>query len=620
MWKKISRVLAVLLSCVCLVGATGCDAMDWLNGLFDKSSSEDTIADYSVQEYLLGQKNINVADSYSTNFSDSGKDDTLTDDELAELENDQNFSKIKVDEAEALNQGKEVVYKKKSAEYGIEDLAYWGANNNITYPGALLRIDQSGTGLSPLVGLAQKPVTLSLGLEGATGVDYQRKTAKEVTQSSVGECINSLIKGFLKDGAQLPYIISMQLTEIKAKEEINAALGLSFNVGSFFNMDGEFDFQNKASKTYAILTLKQIYYTVNVDYKSSLGAYSLLGDNVTLEQVKAACPENFSPVYVSSVSYGRIAAITLKTEESFQSLRVGLNMSGGYGMFSADTQLELEQKAESGSFEYNCFVYGGSVEGTQSVLSCKSIDKMMESLNQPYDPSKQVGVPISYQLSHIADNSSAKIGFVGDYYYADYIDTIRSGMEVAHYYPWDRETRLTVHDNVGDWEARGAAMIANSNGFILDLSTIDLDYIKAKGENLKIKIALDIAEADDGYQEIYIFNASTTAKQAQNKKVSPLASIACEHGVGKKVSSYNRYIFTASIDPEKITSEKKLVIVLDAYGDSEDTWYCNNLETYISSTTEDTYAMYRLTTDLLTEEKYSSFEEVLNVNESESVQ
>lgn len=627
MWKKISKTISILLSCVCLVGAVGCDGMDWLTNIFNKTSQKEEIADYSVQEYLLGRKAVNAADTFETNFSDSGKEDVLTSDEVEKLKNDKNFSNIKVDEAEALNQGKEVVYKKKTAQYGMEDLSYWGATNNITYPGALLKIDQSGTALTPLVGLEQKPVTLSLGLEGATGVDYQRETAKDVTQSSVGACISKLVKGFLKDGAQLPYVISMQLTEIKAKEEINAALGLSFNVGSYFNMDGEFDFKNKSSKTYAILTLKQIYYTVNVDYKSSLGAYSLLGDNVTLEQVKAACPENFSPVYVSSVSYGRIAAITLKTEESFQSLRAGLNMTGGYGPFDAEIETKIEQKAESGSFEYNCFVYGGSVEGNQSVLSCKTMDKMLESLNQPYDPTKQVGLPISYQLSHIADNASARVGFVGDYYYADYIDTVRGGMEdYAYSGVLAEEYTVEQWDKEKKWTTGGAAMIAAGESVKIDLSKVDVRYIKKKGLKLKIQVALDIYEESDGQQELILHNKYIQAKDAEKGKDKWLAYAIEEHGgsANKPCKEKYRYLFTFIIDPNNIIDETGLILVFDAKdGDeSSDKWYAQQIEWYVGTAEMDfaekiTYYAKSDKVDLLTEEKPSSFEEVLNAGVTE---
>ncbi|MCI9504076.1 MAG: hypothetical protein HFE26_01615 [Clostridia bacterium] len=51
-----------------------------------------------------------------------------------------------------------------------------------------------------------------------------------------------------------------------------------------------------------MITLKQIYYTVNVDYDTTKGVFSLLDDSVTLTQLQNACAEDFCSIYVSSVS------------------------------------------------------------------------------------------------------------------------------------------------------------------------------------------------------------------------------------------------------------------------------------------------------------------------------
>lgn len=623
MFKRLTSFLAIVLSVVCLFLFVACGKNDsTINDPTNQpptSSTDDSSGggneekpngdssgggneekpnekedDYSrdeeVQDYAQNQIKANIANSYLNNL-ESSPTKTLTDEEVAKAKKDGLLQNIELSASQIPN-NKKVIYKKRSAEYGMNDLMYFGANNNITFPGSLLKINGAGTELAPIIGLKRKPITLSLGLEGATNVDYQRKEVSNIMRSTVGQAINDLVKGFTQENSQLPFVIAMQLTEVKAKEELNATLGLSFNAGSFFNLSSEFDFQTKKDQTYAVLTLKQIYYTVNVDYDFSEGVFSLLDDNVTLSKMKTACSEDYCPVYVSSVSYGRIAAITLKTSDSFKELSAKLNIKGGVGSFNANLSSELEGLSKVNDLHYNWFVYGGSIDGNQDVLNGSSINDMINSLNQPYNPSKVVGVPIYYQLSHIADNSSAKMGFVGDYYYAELVDaepTIREGMRDNIYCLFSGEKK--VEDNYGNYDSYGAGYIANNHYIKVDISKLDLDYIKNIGYNLEIKIELSIKEIDDGYQEVYIYNAGVSPSQVQSGKAPIIACAQIEHGVNTTNKQYEKYILKGVISTDSIT-KNELWIAFDAWGNKEDTWYAKDIKISLNKTKEKTYSMY----------------------------
>ena len=538
--------------------------------------------DYEVQTFAESMKYSYKPDKLATNLSDSPT-------EILD-ENDERIKDIKVAN---VPEGKKVIYKKRSAGYGLDDLAYYGANNNITYAGALLKLNSEDGNISPLVGIKRKPITLSIGEEGATGVDYQRLQVDKVASSTVGQAINELAKGFTKEGAQLPFMTALQLTEIKAKEELNAALGLQFNVGNFFNLNSEFDFKGKGTKTYAVLTLKQVYYTVNVDYYNEDGAFSILGDSVTKEQLQNACGVNFCPAYVSSVSYGRIAAITIKSEESFSEISAGLNIKANVFITSTELDGELNKLSRSSGIEYNWFVYGGSTSGNQEVLNGKNIGDMIKSLNQPYDPAKQVGKPISYQISHLSDNTAAKLGFTGDYYYAEIVDSsdVKLHPEKSESVSKTFTGEYRVDDNYGDYTAYGAGYIANNKVLSIDISTLDLEYIKQSDCRVEILIELSIKEKDDGYQEIYVYNAGVDKNLAQKGKGKPIASVEVEHGVGKVNKNYQKYRLTAVIAPESITGEK-IWIAFDAWGKDEDTWYAKDISITLSKTSKTACTMY----------------------------
>lgn len=538
--------------------------------------------DYEVQTYAENMKFSYKPDKFATSLSNS-PEEVLN-------ESDERIKDIKVANVPA---GKKVIYKKRSAGYGLDDLAYYGANNNITYAGALLKLNSEDGNISPLVGIKRKPITLSIGEEGATGVDYQRLQVDKVTVSTVGQAINELAKGFTKEDAQLPFMTALQLTEVKAKEELNAALGLQFNSGSFFNLNTEFDFKNKGTQTYAVLTLKQVYYTVNVDYFNEDGVFSILDDNVTLEQLQNACGGNFCPAYVSSVSYGRIAAITIKSEKSFSEISAGLNIKANVFITSTELDGELTKLSDSTGIEYNWFVYGGSTIGNQEVLNGKNISDMIKSLNQPYDPAKQVGKPISYQISHLSDNTSAKLGFTGEYYYAEIVDDketyLKPGKSESVSKTFSGEYR--VDDNYGDYNAYGAGYIANNKVLSIDISELDLDYIEKSGCSVEIIIDLSIKEQDDGYQEIYVYNAGVDKNAVQRGQGKAIASIEVEHGVGKVNKNYQKYRLTAVVSRGSINGDR-MWIAFDSWGRDEDTWYAKDITVTLSKTSKAAHAMY----------------------------
>ena len=92
--------------------------------------------DWDVQSYADSQKAVNLANSYSDNLEGSYTQ-ILEGMALEQANQDSKFQAIKVDETALAAKNKKVIYKKRSATYGLEDLSYWGANNNITYAGSL---------------------------------------------------------------------------------------------------------------------------------------------------------------------------------------------------------------------------------------------------------------------------------------------------------------------------------------------------------------------------------------------------------------------------------------------------------------------------------------------------
>ncbi|MDZ4196948.1 MAG: thiol-activated cytolysin family protein, partial [Candidatus Izemoplasmatales bacterium] len=361
-----------------------------------------------INDYVSGLKQNAVYDSFSTDLTRARRVRSVGEEEAS------NLGGIITD----VPLGYRASYQKITTDAGIADITFWGANSNYIFPGSLVKIatpDQSDV-LVPIVGVRRAPYVISSGLEGASGIDYSTKNIQNGTLSEVRTAINDMMKGVLQEGAQLPFNLSTTLTEIKSADELSIALGVSVKVQPVVSVKNQFEFENQKRKTYAVLVLKQVYYTIEADYPIAQGATGFFAANETKARIQAAIKTGDVPAYVSSVSYGRIVIITIKTDYSMQEIENKLKVKVNKGPAEVGVSAELEIDNEDESMELNYFVLGGSIEDNQAVLSASSISEALAALNSKYDPKKTIGVPISYKVSHLSDGSLAKIGSSSEYY------------------------------------------------------------------------------------------------------------------------------------------------------------------------------------------------------------
>jgi len=408
---KIKRLRILLLLPIVLFAFTACAKKPSNAATSNITVTPNTTVFVEVNTYIDGLKENAVADSFSS-ILDSAR--TTTDVSLEEASlNNLNIT---------TPPGYTSCYQKIKAEIGLSDITTWGVNNNIVYPGNILKIadPKSSDMLTQVVGLERAPGKISMNLEGSTGTGSKSEKINGISLSNTREAVSNLVKENMVASAQLPFVISSNISEVKSNEELSYALGMSAKggFGPFkASVSASLNAENNDKMTYAVLLLRQVYYTIDFDYPTEKGASGFFAENTTIEQVKSTIKTADVPAYVSSMSYGRLVAITIKTNYSMEKVRATLNGSMNIGSY-LDTKSDFEMKAESelDGMELNYFVYGGSIEGNQNVLSSISQREMIDSLNAKYDPSKNVGVPISYTLSHLGDGSLAKVGDVSEYY------------------------------------------------------------------------------------------------------------------------------------------------------------------------------------------------------------
>ncbi|HTM21016.1 MAG TPA: thiol-activated cytolysin family protein, partial [Kofleriaceae bacterium] len=210
-------------------------------------------------------------------------------------------------------------------------------------------------------------------------------------------------------------------------------------------------------------------YTVDVDQPGAPSDF--LGDGVTLDQVSERMQPGDPPLYVSSITYGRMIVFTFESDYSAQELAAALSFvyEGGADV-SGNVSVTYQDIVSSAKI--TAYILGGS--GGQAAQAVDSYDALMDLIHSGGDYSRQSpGAPIAYKLAYLADNSPGRISLTEDY---QVHDCVRVGQRIKI-----SLLGIECEDDGGDagddLEVYGQVWAGSSQDAVLLLDKIDLDQV-----------------------------------------------------------------------------------------------------------------------------------------------
>ncbi len=128
------------------------------------------------------------------------------------------------------------------------------------------------------------------------------------------------------------------------------------------------------------------------------------------EEVDKALFGTYMPMYISTVTFGRMALFTIESELKEQEVMTYLNAS--YGSVNAQASSDFESlKAKS---TMKVYVLGGSGSSAGAIID--GFEAFKDYIKDGGNYSKESpGAPIAYKLRYIRDNSIGKIVFAASY-------------------------------------------------------------------------------------------------------------------------------------------------------------------------------------------------------------
>ncbi|ASZ09805.1 thiol-activated cytolysin family protein [Chitinophaga pendula] len=293
----------------------------------------------------------------------------------------------------------------KSVIYESTEQAVLPDNEILAYPGSIIRGNSISTmDFIPIAGYIPRPIRV--------GVTFPTTTPTgTIASPSLSETRVFLRNSLLNapgSGKQISSF-SFELSRFTYYEEIKQSFGSNAKVKGIFSSSSSSSSwgQNKISKsTGVVLKFTQKNFDISMDIPR---------DGQLIDP--ASNPNNFgqySPVYVSSVTYGRMGIIVIESNYSFNDVNSAFSkVTRKLFKSSSETLTTSEQQVIDNS-EIQVFIVGGHGETEAQAIS--GYDSFVNYVAgggefSAADP----GVPIAFTLRYLSDHSLFKTRFQVDF-------------------------------------------------------------------------------------------------------------------------------------------------------------------------------------------------------------
>ena len=290
----------------------------------------------------------------------------------------------------------------------FDRIVAYAANSDSLWPGAIVAGGSVYDGLFSQVGFERQPLTISVSMENLAG----KKSAplEHPSLSSYRDALSSILDTeIVGDTAANIY---SEIEQVHSDEQLALAMGAEVSwLGNAGHVAASFDFQQQQTRSHYLVKYTQAYYTVDLDAPARPSDF--FAPEVTLADVKARVDGGNPPLYVASVTYGRMVLFTFESDYSSEEMGAALEFAYSGGV-DVSGDVSVTYKDIISKSKITAFILGGS--GGDAARTIDSYDALIAFIKDGGNYSRESpGSPIAYKLAYLADNSPGRISLTTDY-------------------------------------------------------------------------------------------------------------------------------------------------------------------------------------------------------------
>jgi thiol-activated cytolysin len=280
------------------------------------------------------------------------------------------------------------------------------ANSESLWPGAIIAGDSVYTGLFRQLVFDRAPLAVSISLENLAGA--QSMTMATPSLSSFRDGMGRILAADVTGST--PANLYSDVEQVYSEQQLTLALGASVGYAGAM-VSASFNWDNKQVMSRYVVNYTQAYYTVDVDQPGT--AADLFGPSVSLDTIKAQVAADSPPVYVSSITYGRMVIFTFESQYSGEELGAALSFAYKGGI-DVSGSVSVSYKDILSNSKITAFILGG--DGGMAAQSIDSYDALIAFIKGGGNYTKDSpGAPIAYKLAYLKDNGPARLSYTTDY-------------------------------------------------------------------------------------------------------------------------------------------------------------------------------------------------------------
>lgn len=296
----------------------------------------------------------------------------------------------------------ECFVKRYKAAPGFSEMFLLDPTSDVIYPGALIKGETITTGEYIPIVADRAPITISISLENIGGSPKAIVENPSLSQvrSAIVSILNSNVTG------NTPAKISFEIQEVHSSEQLKIAVGANYS-NAFASVSGSFNFNKENTRSRVIVKFLQVYYSIDIDTPKKP---SDLFENPP----SVGSLGSVSPMYISTVTYGRMVLFTAESSKSSTEVKAALNAAFDSGVQSGEIDISLEHKKVIEETSIKAMVLGGSGSAGSKVVN--GIEGLKAYIIEGGDYSKDSpGAPLSYKMRYLKDNSIGKVILATEY-------------------------------------------------------------------------------------------------------------------------------------------------------------------------------------------------------------
>ncbi len=283
-----------------------------------------------------------------------------------------------------------------SAAAGYNEQIVMDPQTDVIYPGALIKGETILDGRYIPIAVGRKPITISTSLQGSENVST---TVEDPKLSTVREAVNSLMN---QEYDVPPANVGFEVKSVYNRAQFDMSFNAGYNSG-FAEVHGGFDYSRTHIKSRVVAKFIQKYYTLDMDLPSQPSDLIANAPGTNMYG-------SLMPMYVSTVTFGRMALFVVESE--LQETDVHTYLNGSYGTNDAEAEANFNELISKSTMKV--YVLGGSGEDASAIINGYSDFKKYVTQGGNYSKTSP-GAPISYKLRFINDNAIARVVSAASY-------------------------------------------------------------------------------------------------------------------------------------------------------------------------------------------------------------